>query len=221
MKEPKSYTECTGCGSAKGYPITRLCRKCSALRKYNHTPESDEKLRTIYRTAYGRRELSRQLNAFAAEMGWPRQVILKRASALAVVNDLRRFWTPRVIQYVLNNAGVCSPKLIAKQLHRSTTSVVQKMNELKLSRQLTGVYSQTQLAEYMGVNAHTVRKWLRRGLLLPDRERRYTHAAVCRFICRYPEAYTIRSINPRWFRTVLRDLTSVAVAKPVQREVAA
>ena len=215
---PTTFVPCVDCGSVRGFPHSRRCRTCSNQNlRFVFNPVLDAQLVAVYREAIGKKELSRRLRAFETMTGFSRCAVKERAAKLCVTNLKSRPFSPDEIQFLLRNDGHISTARTAKLMGRAHGSVDIKRRELGLATTLkNGTYSQADVAELFGVSHHLVRVWRRNKHLVPDREERYTHERLCRFVCTAPELFSTRRVNPRWFRSVLRLLAPTVCAKPVQ-----
>lgn len=189
--------------------FARFCGQCRRQRmrkpaKYVWTPERDALLRARYD---GRRFCG---NKTAAALGWPKWVITKRAQELGLCRPVenRRPWTPQEERFLEDHAGTRLAAWIARQLGRTTTSVVMKVKHERLRLRIREGYTMRDLEMCFGVDHHAIERWLREGRLRG--RRRYENGAardawvfrdedLRAFVYNHPTAFDLRRVDQTWF----------------------
>jgi hypothetical protein len=177
--------------------------------KYKPTPALDEIIREAYRKqrAGDRGALSKA----SREIGWPRDAVCKRGAELGVARVKELPWST-VEEDVLEQFGHMAPSGIQRQLgragyFRSIGAIQVKLNRNRIKGNLDG-YSACKLADALGVDAHKVLLWIRRGLLRATRRQGgeifwIPRREVKRFVLRAPEEIDLARVEKIWFLDLL------------------
>src|SRR5688572_20805240 len=75
-----------------------------------------------------------------------------------------RRWTQKEIEYLANNWGIATTEAVCRRLKRSHNAVQIRAVQLGVNRK-SNVLNASTVAEQMGVNMQTVRRWINLGLL--------------------------------------------------------
>lgn len=181
--------------------------------KYPWTAEWDAALRAGYaHCLVGRPTVA--IDKLQRLTGYPRYIVRLRAQRLGITRDTRRPWTPVELRMLRENAGHVSVKGIAAMLGRSHESVASRMQIESLKRSVRCGYSMQQLADMLGVDAHSVRKWIASGRLTLNAERRISGTAVQQMLWVHLEALDLRLCNQVWLKDQLRSLMSMPCGLP-------
>jgi hypothetical protein len=191
----------------KGCASDRLCHGCRLLRrparrKFNWTSEWDEILRSAYKNANRREELSTNLDNLQRLSGFTRNVILSRAVQLGLSFSTRRPWTDEEADVLEERAGQATVKSLAARLNRSHSSVKARLKHLGLSARVSEGYTQDDLRQLLGTSARSIGHWLAQGWLRLVNGR-IPEASVLRFLRLHPEQYHLGRVNQAWFKGLL------------------
>jgi hypothetical protein len=202
---PNNPVTCSVCGSEWGFPKDRLCRVCrpKKRRKYLWTPSLDAELRRIYAdNARHRPELGSAIHAFSVRIGWPVLAVTQRAIALKITTYQKYPWTRHQDALLCSLAGE-SIRLICKKLHRSETSIRNRMSRLRISGKYLEGYSQDDLIYLFGVGQQMVRRWMDKGWLRRSDEGRIPEQCVRRFLRSHAEEYDLKRVDQAWFKGMI------------------
>jgi len=152
----------------------------------------------------------------AATLGWPAWAVKKAARALGLAQPRpkdRRDWTDQEVALLERWAGLRSAQWIARRLQRGETSVILKMTRMRISRRVTDGYSVRDLAECMGVDHHSVDRWIADGLLAagwrvrpgPTNARKIEEDDVITFLRTHRDEYELRKVDQEWFLRLVFD----------------
>lgn len=183
--------------------------------RYIPTTEIDEKIRTAYlRQRSGDR---RALTAVRSDIGWSKSAVVRRGAELCVTRAKERPWSASE-EEILERFGHLTTTGIQRQLaragyQRSRAAVQLKMTRMRIKRNLDG-YSACSLATALGVDAHKVCAWIRRGLLYAERRKTERSAeqgdiwwipisSVRKFILRAPEEIDLSRVEKLWFLDIV------------------
>jgi hypothetical protein len=185
-------------------------------RKYLPTPAIDEAIRGGYRR---QRQGDRQaLQAVSRQIAWSRSAVCKRGAELGVTRAKERPWIAEE-QELLERFGHLAPsgirrEFVAAGFCRSIAAIQIKLNRTRIKQNLDG-YSANSLGRALGVDAHKILTWIRRGLLTAERRGTdrtevqggdtwwISDRAVKRFILRAPEEIDLARVEKIWFLDLL------------------
>jgi hypothetical protein len=169
------------------------------------TPAEDDMLRRIYAdNAHNKKLLSEALSFFEKRVPHPRYMVIRRALELGITVERRRPWTHLEIAILREFAGIKPVPVLMKELGRSHTAVVSKMEKLQLSKRVTEGYSRENLQLLFGVYWKTVQMWIKNGWLRIDpTTNRVPERSVIKFIHSHPEEYSFRRVDETWFKGML------------------
>ncbi len=222
--------ECARCGDSITRKHARYCDPCRVFTrgkppKYARTREKNQVLRDRYdgTVKYRAREIAQSL-------GWPTWVVKKRAAAIGLTQPVERHdWSAEEIEFLRRHAGKRTANWIAKQLHRSMTSVVLKFKRLKISRKFNDGYTLRRLEACFGCDHKIIQTWIQSGKLQAQRratERSLdawytTDLDVLRFILRYPQEFRLHKVDQPWFMGLILQAFRKPMPVPVSKAVEA
>lgn len=181
------------------------CRlKALTKRKFPFTPEWDEMLRRGYREARTKADISDVISHMARVTGYKRYLIGFQAKRLGLVFIRQRAWTAEEIEQLREMAGTMYVRRIAQKLRRSDLSVKCKLHELGVRNEMFDSYSVVQLSQVFGVNHQKVDRWIAKGWLSVDADKRVPEAAVVRFVRNHLDEIELRRVDEPWLKGVLR-----------------
>ena len=171
-------------------------------KRFDWTPDLDDRLRRAYKNARSRAELSRNLNAIQRISGFTRVVILNRAAEMNLAFGHRRQWNDDEVERLREYAGSMSPRAIAMRLNRTHASIKAKLKALEISGRIVDGYSQQDLQQLLGVGPKSTRRWLAQGWL-QSRNERIPEACVISFLRLHPDQYQLNRVEEAWFKGLL------------------
>lgn len=144
--------------------------------KYKHTDHTDALIRRAYASEHYQR---RAIVQVADGLGWPKWIVYRRAVRLGVIQPMKKEppWSDAETE-LLEQLSHLDPVVIGRKLRkagfsRTPTAVTVRLKRLGFSkamaRQDAGLYSSRQLAMAMGCDAHTIARWISKGLLKAKR----------------------------------------------------
>jgi hypothetical protein len=169
------------------------------------TKEQDDELRAIY-TAHGTdlMQLRTALRKFRARNAFPPVFVRRRAVILGIARRRSAPWTQEEIQKLERWAGDKSIAFMMRTLHRSHSSITNKLVEMKLRYQLQDGYTASDLMKAFGLGYYSVERWFQEGLLKPSPDTgRVSERDVIRFIKLHPEQYCLKRVDQVWFKGML------------------
>lgn len=140
--------------------------------KYIFTAEMDAQIGQVYRELVGMQAPGRAkpVKDLAARWGFPHTAVSKRARNLGVLVKMPQdpVWTEEEVELLVKYSHR-SPEWIRKHLAeagyiRSATAIVLKRKRLGGSM-LNGGYSLQELSRLMGIDVHSVSRWIEQGFL--------------------------------------------------------
>ena len=205
---PNHPVSCSRCGAERGCAKDRLCHSCRVTavsirrRRHQWSAELDEHLRRTYQSANNRPTLVDNITYLQRMTGFPRSVIVSRASALGLASKRGKQWSTDEISRLRESTGTHSLSIIARELGRSYYSVKGQFAKLRISARVTEGYSQEELRSLLGVSSRQVQRWITlRWIKLS--QGRITESGVTRFLRRHPEQYQLNRVDEAWFKGLL------------------
>lgn len=173
-------------------------------------PEFDAFLKSHYYG--GLKHRFHVLNQMIRMTGLPRWYIKRQAArlGLSMVID-RRAWTEMELHSLERFVGRLSTAKIAKRLHRSEGSVVNKLKRLGTSRRVREGYTMRDLEQCLGEDHHKIAQWVRDGWLhdRPQGTKRHDgngkdihrirEKDILAFIKRHPQEINLGKVDQVWF----------------------
>jgi hypothetical protein len=202
--------QCAKCPSMEGAGKMGLCPTCR-LRFYRvilypWTPAMDDRLRMAYRS-HSKKELSAKMTELQRLYRYPRHILQNRAQTLGLSAVEMNPWTDEQIAYVEENAGSISLTKMAAHLRRTPSSLKNFMHRKGLLSACQEGYSANELRTVLGVSHSQIEAWQRRGLLQrsEDLAGRITHESVRRFCLHNMEEFSLRRVDERWLKMMIRE----------------
>ena len=206
-KSERSCKDCRkpflGTKTAQYGPCCRWKHRGQIRKKYEWTADRDELLRTRYDGIIKGRAAE-----IATVLGWPTWVIKRRAAELGLTYHLDpKPWTKEEEAFLLEHVGSRLLPWIARQLHRSVTSVKMKCRHMELSLRYREGYTLRELELCFGCDHRVIEGWVREEKLHIRRrgtERAHdawyvTDTDLLRFITDHPLAFPLRKVDQFWF----------------------
>jgi len=199
---------CSGCHRLNGCAADRMCHSCRlqrrapANKKFQWTPELDEKLRHAYQRAQTKVALTYNLDLVQRSCGFTRVVILSRAAVLGLAFCRRRPWTKEEIDRLGEHAGMSTLAALAKKLDRTPASVKAKLKQLEISFRLREGYTKEDLRLLLRVSTKSIRNWVNRGWLRGVNGR-FPESAVAKFLHQHPDQYQLGRVEEAWFKGLI------------------
>ncbi len=148
--------------------------------KYRHTDITDRLIRNAYASPEYATQRGRAVKSLAEKLGWPRYIIRRRALAIGAVQLHRKEppWTDAELDLLEQHAHKV-PDVIARIFRkhgyaRTATAISVKTKRVGLltrqSRIDAGQYSGRELSRCMGVEGHTIKRWIEKGWLKAERQ---------------------------------------------------
>lgn len=145
-------------------------------------------------------------------LGVPRHVIYRWARELGIKQRKTRTWTKEEIFYLESKLHIVSMDDLCTCLDRTEASIIQKAQQLGLSKMHEG-YTMNALAAGFGVHYDTVERWVEKGWLKGKRRQTrrtykgdiwyFSDANVREFVKRHPEHVDPRKADWLWLVDVL------------------
>jgi len=208
-------TACVKCERPTGRRFARYCDACRwRLRgrtpKWVWTPERDELLRRRYDPYV--RGRAREI---AAALGMPRNIVNHRAGflGLAALAKDRKAWTDGEDAFLDEHAGTRHVRWLGRQLKRSTSSVINRMKRLRISRRWREGYTLRDLELCLGTDHRVIERWVGGGKLRgrrrfgnggPTDAWYFTDEDLLRFITEHPTEFSLRHVDQVWFLDLVR-----------------
>lgn len=137
---------------------------CKTKPTYAWRPEYDAYLKAQYFGGLNRR--FRVLNRMIRLTGLPRWYIKRQAARLGLTMHMdRKPWTRAELDVLDDLVGRVSVTTIAKRLHRSVSSVTNKLKRLQISRRVRNGYTMRDLELCLGEDHHKISGWIKNGWL--------------------------------------------------------
>ena len=227
---PTGACQAPACGKPTGRAHARYCDACRwPLRvkplKYAWSPERDQ----VLRNRYDGRVRGRAAE-IAVTLGVPVHTVKQRAAQLGLTHpcDDRRDWTAEEVAFLEEHAGARHVSWLARRLKRTTSSIVQKLKRLKVSRFVRVGYNMSGLELCFGVEHRVIERWIREGRLRgrripgpgPHHQWTFKDTAILRFVRENPTAFELRRVDQTWFLDLLfsRGVVARAMTAAYKRE---
>ena len=204
----------SSCLSLVSSPVPQPAKKW----KYIPTLAIDEQIRQAY--ARQRQGSKQALKSVALRLGWPVWAVTRRGAELGITRAKERPWSAEE-EEILQRHGHLTWSGLQRALaragfDRTCAAISVKTSRLHIKSNLEG-YSACRLANALGVDAHKVLAWIRRGLLNAERRETertpqqggdswwITNRDVKRFVMRVPEEIDLARVEKFWFLDLLTD----------------
>lgn len=205
-----------------GEPPTeaQYCSKCRAERrrraklKYTWRPEFDEILKAQYHGGLNRR--FQVLNRMIRITSLPRWYIKRQAVRLGLTMKMdRKPWTPAELNLLEKLVGRVCSATIAKRLHRSESSVVNKLKRLGNSRRVRNGYTMRDLEQCLGEDHRKISLWIANGWLRDRLQstgrhdgngrdiHRISEKDILQFLRSHPQEINLGKVDQTWFLDIV------------------
>lgn len=143
-------------------------------------------------------------------LGVPRKVVYRWAKQLGLKQRGTRAWTEKDTFYLESNLHRLSMDELMKRLDRTEAAIVQKAQQLGLSKIQDG-YTLNSLVAALGVHHRTIERWIAKGWLRGKRRQTvrerdvwyFSDNAIRDFIRRHPEEVKPTKADWLWLVDVL------------------
>jgi hypothetical protein len=196
-----------------------LVKSGARRRRWRPTEEVDAVIREAYRLLIETND-RQALKRAAVETGWPRFAVKGRGLELGLARVKEADWSLAEIAILRENGhyhpGVIARKLAAAGFHRGQGAVLLKRKRLALTASHLG-YSPTSLARLMGIDAHAVADWVKRGMLAAEQRGTVrtaqqggdswfiTRESARAFLFAHADEWDLRKVEKWWFLDLLTD----------------
>ena len=187
--------------------------KAHGRRKYLFTDQIDQLIREIYLSHPGAKTRP-GIRVLAKKVGMPHWALKKRARELGLARTKELPWSEPELEILARYAWMSDErirlKLKAAGYSRTVTGIHLKLRRMQFKHD-PSFYSANGLAQALGIDSHTVSRWIRRGPLnaqLRGTERGEQQNGdiylirerdVRRFILEYPTEIDLRKVDQLWF----------------------
>jgi len=206
---------CLKCAKPTGRRFARYCDACRwPLRgkppKWVWTAERDDLLRRRYDPHVKGRPAE-----VAATLEMPRWAVNHRAAflGLASLAKDRKAWTDGEDAFLDAHAGTRHVRWLGRQLKRSTSSVINRMKRLRISRRWREGYTLRDLELCLGTDHRVIERWVGAGKLQgrrrfgnggPTDAWYFTDEDLLRLIEEPPADFSLARVDQVWFLDLLR-----------------
>jgi hypothetical protein len=199
----------------------KSCDSCRTTaqgrRKYNFTDQIDQRIREIYQN-HPDAKTRPGIRLLAKKVGMPHWALKKRARELGLARTKERPWSEPELDILMRYAWISDErirlKLKAAGYARTVTGIHLKLKRMRFKEDAS-FYSANGLARVLGIDNHTVARWIRTGHLKAKHrgtERTEQQGGdiylihekdVRRFILEHPTAIDLRKVDQLWFLDVI------------------
>ena len=199
----------------------KSCDSCRTTaqgrRKYNFTDQIDQRIREIYQN-HPDAKTRPGIRLLAKKVGMPHWALKKRARELGLARTKERPWSEPELDILTRYAWMSDErirlKLKAAGYARTVTGIHLKLKRMRFKEDVS-FYSANGLARALGIDNHTVARWIRAGhLKAKHRGTKRTKQQggdiylihekdVRRFILEHPTAIDLRKVDQLWFIDVI------------------
>ncbi len=182
-------------------------------RKYVFTEQIDQRIREIY-LSHPDAKSRPGIQLLAKQVGIPHWALKKRARELGVARTKEKPWSEPELEILERYAWMSDErirlKLKAAGYSRTVTAIHLKLKRMRFKEGVS-FYSANGLAQALGIDNHTVARWIRAGHLKAKRrktERTEQQGGdiylihekdVRRFILKHPTDIDLRKVDQLWF----------------------
>ena len=199
----------------------KSCDSCRTTaqgrRKYNFTDQIDQRIREIYQN-HPDAKTRPGIRLLAKKVGMPHWALKKRARELGLARTKEQPWSDPELEILARYAWMSDErirlKLKAAGYARTVTGIHLKLKRMRFKEDVS-FYSANGLARALGIDNHTVARWIRAGHLKAKHrgtERTEQQGGdiylihekdVRRFILEHPTAIDLRKVDQLWFLDVI------------------
>jgi hypothetical protein len=200
---PEHHTE-----ALQAHPI-----KSRSRRKHVFTNQIDELIRAIYLDRPGAKTRP-GIRVLAKKVGIPHWALKKRARELGLARTKEKPWSEPELEILARYAWMSDErmrlKLKAAGYSRSATGIHLKLRRMKFKHD-PRFYSANGLAQALGIDSHSVSRWIRsghlkaklRGTVRGEKQNGDIYLIlekdVRRFILEHPTEIDLRKVDQLWF----------------------
>jgi hypothetical protein len=199
----------------------KSCDSCRTTaqgrRKYNFTDQIDQRIREIYQN-HPDAKTRPGIRLLAKKVGMPHWALKKRARELGLARTKEQPWSDPELEILARNAWMSDErirlKLKAAGYARTVTGIHLKLKRMRFKEDVS-FYSANGLARALGIDNHTVARWIRAGHLKAKHrgtERTEQQGGdiylihekdIRRFIVEHPTDIDLRKVDQLWFLDVI------------------
>lgn len=186
-------------------------------RKYNFTDQIDQRIREIYQN-HPDAKTRPGIRLLAKKVGMPHWTLKKRARELGLARTKEQPWSEPELEILARYAWMSDErirlKLKAAGYARTVTGIHLKLKRMRFKEDVS-FYSANGLARALGIDNHTVVRWIRAGHLKAKHrgtERTEQQGGdiylihekdIRRFILEHPTDIDLRKVDQLWFLDVI------------------
>ena len=221
MEATDAGKRCAACPTTIHLKYGKYCDPCRAKvrrkRKYVFTDQIDQRIREIYQNHPGAKTRP-GIRLLAKRVGMPHWALKKRAGELGLARAKEQPWSEPELGILARYAWMTDErirlKLKAAGYARTVTGIHLKLKRMRFKHDLS-FYSANGLAQALGIDNHTVARWIRAGHLKAKHRgtERTDHQGgdtylihekdVRRFILEHPTDIDLRKVDQLWFLDVI------------------
>ena len=191
--------------------------KAQGRRKYIFTDQIDQRIREIYQN-HPDAKTRPGIRLLAKKVGMPHWSLKRRAHELGLARTKEQRWSEPELEILARHAWMSDErirlKLKAAGYPRTVTGIHLKLKRMRFKEDM-GFYSANGLARALGIDNHTVARWIRAGHLKAKyrgTERTEQQGGdiylihekdVRRFILQHPSDIDLRKVDQLWFLDVI------------------
>ena len=221
MEEIHPGKNCETCPTTIYLKYGKYCDPCRAKvrckRKYIFTDQIDQRIREIYRNHHDSKTRP-GIRLLAKKVGIPHWALKKRARELGLARTKEQPWSEPELEVLARYAWMSDErirlKLKAVGYARTVTGINLKLKRMRFKED-ESFYSGNGLARALGIDNHTVARWIRAGHLKAKyrgTERTEQQGGdiylihekdIRRFILEHPTDIDLRKVDQLWFLDVI------------------
>ena len=191
--------------------------KAQGRRKYIFTDQIDQRIREIYQNQPDAKTRP-GIRLLAKKVGMPHWALKKRARELGLARTKEQPWSEPELEILARCAWMSDErirlKLKAAGYARTVTGIHLKLKRMRFKEDVS-FYSANGLARALGIDNHTVARWIRSGHLKAKHrgtERTKQQGGdiylihekdIRRFILEHPTDIDLRKVDQLWFLDVI------------------
>jgi len=199
----------------------KSCDSCRTTaqgrRKYNFTDQIDQRIREIYQN-HPDAKTRPGIRLLAKKVGMPHWALKKRGRELGLARTKEQPWSEPELDILARYAWMSDErirlKLKAAGYARTVTGIHLKLKRMRFKEDVS-FYSANGLARALGIDNHTVARWIRAGHLKAKHrgtERTEQQGGdiylihekdIRRFILEHPTDIDLRKVDQLWFLDVI------------------
>ena len=221
MEETHPGKSCETCPTRIYLKYGKYCDPCRAQarrkRKYIFSDQIDQLIREVYLTNPDTKTRP-GIRPLAKKLGMPHWALKKRARELGLARTKEQPWSEPELEVLARYAWMSDErirlKLKAAGYARTVTGIHLKLKRMRFKEDVS-FYSANGLAQAMGIDSHTVARWIRAGHLKAKyrgTERTEQQGGdiylihekdIRRFILEHPTDIDLRKVDQLWFLDVI------------------